>query len=190
MSLEKTKVVIFEVMQQFFQGATILWAEQTNTKPPLPYLTLKMNGMKRSTFPIIKENGDRFYLADTTLEVNLYTLGKPVTLKENATGNYANTAVSDLMDFFIFLDSDDMVDFLAERNVEVMLNPPVRDLTELKNEGKYRYRSMAEATITFCLDAGGKYGITEVNVSGGGTEEMANAKKETIKNADIKTGGI
>lgn len=187
MSLEDVKKIIYDLVAGFFAGATVIWAEQTNTKPPLPYVTLKTNGLKRSTFPIDSDSG-RFYNAGTTLEINLYTQGKPIVVGENTTGNFINTAVSDLADFFSYLDSDDMVDIVSEAGLGIMLMPPVRDLTELKNEVKYRYRAMAEAEVSFALSGDGVYGITEINVSGGGTDKMIHKQIETIETIEI-TGG-
>lgn len=187
MSLEDAKKTIYDLVAGFFVGATVIWAEQTNTKPPLPYVTLKTNGLKRSTFPIDSDSG-RFYNAGTTLEINLYAQGKPIVVGENTTGNFINTAVSDLTDFFSYLDSDNMIDIVSEAGLDIMLMPPVRDLTELKNEVKYRYRAMAEAEVSFVLLANGAYGITEINASGGGTDEMIHSQRETIETVEI-TGG-
>ena len=184
MSLEDVRQILYDLVAGFFVGATVIWAEQTNTKPPLPYITLKTNGLKRSTFPI-DFGSDRFYNAGMTLEINLYTQGKPIVVDENTTGNFINTAVSDLADFFIYIDSDRMVDIVSEAGIDIMLMTPVRDLTELKNEVKYRYRAMAEAEVSFAMLANGPYGISKVNHSGGGTEEMTSSKNGIIDNVDI-----
>ena len=176
MNLEDVKSVIYNVTTEFFQGATVIWAEQINTKPELPYVTLKTGNINKTRFPIVDDNGNRYYPCSTLLEINLYTKGKAVTVGKNVTGNYANTATSDLNDYFNFLDSDTVVDQLAAFGMDISLEPPVRDLTGLQNDSKYRYRAMAEATVSFAQEADGPYGIggkTAPNSSGGGTSAMA-----------------
>ena len=188
MNLEEIKSVIYDITAEFFQGATVIFAEQVNTKPKPPYITIKTGGIRRSRFPIVDDNGNRYYLCSTMLELNLYTKGKAVTLAPNVTGNYANTATSDLQDFFNFLDSDIVVDQLASYGIDISLEPPVRDLTYLQNDSKYRYRAMAEATVSFAQEADGPYGVggmTAPNASGGGNSSMAEAENVDIEDVEI-----
>ncbi len=195
MNLEEVKEVLYDITAMFFHGAAVIWAEQINTKPPLPYITLKIGSIQRTAFPFIAADGGRYYPCQTTLEINLYTKGRPVTVEAHVTGNYANTAAPDLMDFFNFAESEEITDMMAKKGIEVTLIPPVRDLTALLNDSKYRYRAMAEAAVTFVQEADGRYGINGIsaapNSSGGGTPEMAEAVIETIKEVEIKdvTGG-
>lgn len=189
MNLEEVKETLYDIAAMFFDRATIIWTEQVNTKPFLPYITLKTGGIQRPPFPVIDENGNRYYSCRTTAEINLYTKGKPVTAGEGVTGNFANTAVSDLMDFFNFLESDRITDLLAEKGMDISLVPPVRDLTDLQNDSRYRYRSMAEAAVSFFQEADGAYGIsgmqTVPNSSGGGKPEMAKAAQDIIEEVEI-----
>lgn len=188
MNMENIESVIYDVTAEFFHGATVIWAEQINTKPDLPYVTLKTGNINRTRFPVVDEDGNRFYPCSTMLEVNLYTKGKAVTVAKNVTGNYANTAASDLQDFFNYLDSEEIVDRLAAHGLDISLEPPVRDLTNLQNDSKYRYRAMAEATVSFSQDANGSYGIggSDVpNASGGGSAEMADAASGVIEEVEI-----
>ena len=190
MNLKSVKDVLYDVTAMFFQGATVIWAEQMNTKPKLPYVTLKVNGINKTSFPITDDELDRQYPCDTVWEVNLYTQGRPVTVGNKVTGNYANTATSDMLDFFMFLESDNIIDYLAGNEVDIQLRPPVRDLSDLQNNTSYRYRSMAEATVSWMDDASGPYGLGGKpyvpNSSGGGTEEMAKAEYGTFESADIE----
>lgn len=193
MNLLTVKEAICEVTEMFFTGASVIWTEQINTKPPVPYITLKMGGVNKSTFPVIDNEGNRYYPCKATLELNLYTKGKPVVIEKGVTGNYENTATSDMLDFFKFLESDIMVDVLAGKGIDVMLMPPVRDLTDLQNDRSYRYRSMAEATVSWSEDAEGPYGIggnTMIpNSSGGGTTEMLETEADVITEIEITEGG-
>lgn len=193
MNLAEVKERLFDLTELFFNGATVIWSEQINTKPPLPYVTLKCGGVNRTSFPVDDGDGRRVYQAKTTWEVNLYTKGQPITVGEGVTGNYANTAVSDLTEFTVFLDSESVVDIIAGYGMDVTLMPPVRDLTNLQNDSKYRYRAMAEFSVSYVQEADGPYGTGGMplvpNSSGGGTKEMADAVSETIEEVEITEGG-
>lgn len=184
---------LYELTGSFFQGATVIWSEQVNTKPPLPYITLKCKGVGRTSFPVDDGEGRRAYQSKTTWEVNLFTKGQPITVGEGVTGNYANTAVSDLTEFTNFLDSEEMVGVIAGYGMAISLVPPVRDLAELQNDSSYRYRAMAEFTVSFVQEAYGPYGIGGMplmpNSSGGGTKEKAQAETEHIETVEITEGG-
>lgn len=192
MVIEQVKEALYEVTSMFFSGATVIWSEQTNTKPALPYVTLKIGAIQRTSFPIELEDGSKHYPCSTIVEINIYTRGKPVTSDKDVTGNFINTATSDMLDFFNFIESDEITDFLADRGIEFTLIPPVRDLTEIQNDRKYRYRSMAEATVTFNLEADGRYGISSMievpNSSGGGSDEYTAAETVEIENIEIQGG--
>lgn len=196
MNMEGVREAVYEIVSLFFSGVAVIWAEQANTKPEPPYVSLKTGGISRTRFPIVDEDGSRYYPCSTTLEINLYTKGKPVTEEENVTGNFMNTATSDLNDFFNFVESEEITDVLAEKGVAVLLNPPIRDLTALENESRYRYRAMAEATVSFAQEADGRYGIGGMpdapNYSGGGTAGMAGTETEAIEELELNetTGGL
>ena len=188
MNMESIESVIYDVTAEFFRGATVIWVEQVNTKPDLPYVTLKTGNINRTRFPVVDDDGNRFYPCNVLLEINLYTKGRAVTIAENVTGNYANTATSDLQDFFNYLDSDKIVDKLASQGMDISLEPPVRDLTNLQNDSKYRYRAMAEATVLFSQEANGSYGIGGMdapNASGGGSAEMTDTQIDVIEEVEI-----
>lgn len=189
MSIDELRNVLYDITARFFVGATVIWAEQTNTKPPFPYVTLKLGAVQRNAFPLLTENA-RYYECRTTVEINLYTKGRPINVKGDAvTGNFVNTATADMMDFFNYLESEQITDLLAGYGMDISLMPPVRDLTELLNDSRYRYRSMAEASVSFALEADGMYGIGSMpavpNPSGGGTQSMAETEYEPIEEVEI-----
>lgn len=189
MDIENVKNVLYELTEDFFKGATVIWAEQINTKPEPPYATIKTGNIDKTVFPVIDDDGAASYPCSTKFEINLYTKGRPIKVGKSTTGNFINTAVNDLMQFFVYLESEAVVDKLSLAEIDILLNPPVRDLTILQNDSRYRYRAMAEATVSFMLDANGAYGISGANIpnqSGGGTEEMANQHIEPIKNITIQ----
>lgn len=191
MTLEKVKEQICKITEFYFTGATVLWAELANTKPPLPYVTLKIGHLDRTAFPIEEETEERerSYQCSTILEVNLYTRESMIT-EEKVTGSYANTALSDLTSFTNFLESEEITDKLAKDGIAISLMPPARDLSFLENETAYRYRAMAEYAVSFVIQADGAYGIGGMEIpnwSGGGTKEMAETPIEAIKEVEIET---
>lgn len=193
MNLVEVKERLYDATAKFFAGATVIWTEQIGTKPQLPYVTLKVSGIRRTSFPVEDDDGNRTYQCGTTAEINLYTKGKPLVEGEKVTGNFINTAMSDLMEFSNFLESDDMVDYFANAGIDVSLMPPVRDLTDLQNDSKYRYRAMAEYTVSFADNATGRYATGSMplvpNSSGGGTAEMTEATTDVIDEVEIIEGG-
>lgn len=192
MDLGAVKGAIHDMTAMFFAGAGVIWAEQVNTVPALPYVTLKMGSLNRNALVLVDDDGERYYQCDTTVQIDLYTKGRPVTTGDMATGNYANTAVSDLMDFFDFLESEEITDRMAGMGISMALMPPIRDLTGLQNDSRYRYRAMAEASVSFSVEADGVYGMSGMavvpNDSGGGTVEMAGKPIEPIGQVGIVYG--
>lgn len=191
MNLTEVKERLYDAAACFFANAVVIWADQAGTRPEPPYVTLRMGGISRTAFPADDGAGGRSYQCRTTAEVNLYTRGRPLTEgEESITFGCINTATADLMEFSSFLESDALVDGFAGCGMDVSLMSPVRDLTFLQNESSYRYRAMAEYTVSFVEEAGGRYGLSGMpmvpNCSGGGTPEMAAEPAEVIEQADIR----
>lgn len=189
MNMVDLKDALYDLVAEFYQGASVIWTEQTSVKPPYPYITLKTNGMQKTSFPVSDDNGGRAYPSSTMLELNLYTKGMAVQTGDMQTNNTINTAVPDLADFVLYLESDEIVDTLADKNISVELQGQIRDLSELQNDKSYRYRSFAEFTVSFMLNATGAYGISsmdpKINSSGGGNEEKADMPGYEIEAVDI-----
>ena len=190
MNLTEVRERLYDAAALFFGEASVIWAEQVGTKPEPPCVTLKMGSLSRTAFHVEDGEGVRSYQCSTTAEVNLYTRGKPVTEEKGATGNCINTATTDLMEFSNFLESEAMLDFFTGCDMSVLLVPPIRDLTSLQNDSKYRYRAMAEYAVTFVEEAGGRYSLSGMtaapNSSGGGTEEMVREPVGVIEDFELK----
>lgn len=189
MRLEEVRETVRQTAENFFSGACVAWAEQPMTTPIFPYVTLKFGDLQRNMHALTDGDADRAYQCSIPIEINLYTKGRKVSTKNNTVTAYANTAVSDMNDFFKYLDSEYITDSLMSKGIAVVLNPPIRDLTDLQNDSRYRYRAMAEATVTFVDEANGLYGLAEMagapNASGGGTEEMKEAPSDYIEDVEI-----
>lgn len=190
MNLTEVKERLYDAAVQFFAGGTVVWAEQIGTKPEPPYVTLKTGSLSRTAFHVEDGEGVRSYQCSTAAEVNLYTRGQPVTEGESVTGNCINTATEDLMEFSNFLESEAMADFFTGYGMSVLLIPPIRDLSFLQNDSKYRYRAMAEYAVTFVEEASGRYGLSGMskapNSSMGGTEEMVKEPIGVIEDFELK----
>lgn len=190
MDLLEVKERFYDAVAKFFTGATTIWAEQIGTKPKLPYVTLKFGSINRPAFPVEDDDLNRVYQCSTSVEINLYTKGKAIDNANNMTTNHINTATSDLMEFSNYLESDEIIDYFACVGMDVSLIQTVRDLTNLQNDSKYRYRAMAEYSVSFVVNASGKYAATNMslvpNSSGGGTIEIAEAIADVIDEVIIE----
>lgn len=190
MNLTEVRERLYDAAALFFKDAAVIWAEQVGTKLEPPCVTLKTGSISRAAFHVEDGEGARSYQCSTTVEINLYTRGQPVTEGASVTGNCINTATADLMEFSNYLESEAVTDFFTGYGISVSLMPPVRDLSSLQNDSKYRYRAMAEYTVTFVEEAGGRYGLSGMskvpNSSMGGTEEMVKEPIGAIEDFELE----
>lgn len=190
MNQREAKGKFRQLVCSFFPEISVRWAEATGVQPQLPYITLKAMDISRTVFSRTDDAENILYDCSFPIDLNLYTHGAPVLYEGVATGNFENTATSDLSDFAIFLESEGTVDLLSSWGMDISINGPVRDLTELKNETKYRYRAMAEFTVRYAQEANGLYGIADMptapNSSGGGTTEMKQAEIQSIEDFELE----
>lgn len=191
MTLNELKDYVYDLVSTYFEGATVVWAEQYMASFQLPFLTLKMKNLSLPLFPI--KLGDNnapidYYEATRVLEINLYTKGKEIKVNEKSVGT-ENTAAGDMLCFLLYLQSDYITEKNVNHNVNLLPSGPVQDLTALVNDTRYEYRAMQEFTLKFMLENHGFAGqITRVypdagnsdfqqTASGGGSVELN--KKET-----------
>lgn len=191
MNLDSVKEKLYDIVAMFFPEATVIWAEQANTVPHPPYVTLKMNGIHRTAFPVVDGDGRRSYHCSTIFEVNLFTRGRLAGAERNGTSSFANTAMQDIMDFCSFVESEEISDIISQAGMDVALLSPVKDLSSLMNGIMYRYRAMAEFRVTFVQSAGGAVATAEMpaipNSSGGGNADLNN-EEHTIEDVDVMNG--
>ena len=188
-TLDTVRERLYDITARFFAGATVIWAEQTNTQANLPYVTIKLGGIRRRTHPVRDPDAGQCYHCDTVAEFNLYTQGRAIGTTRKATGNYVNTAASDLMEFANFMESPGVIDTLTNPPISVILKGEVRDLSFLENDRNNRYRAMAEFDVSYVMPADGWYGVFGIpapNASGGGTEELVSEAIETIEEMEAE----
>ena len=189
MTLDIVRERLYSLTALFFAGANVLWAEQVNTQAALPYVTIKIGGVRRGTHSVKYLALGSCYHCETVAEFNLYTAGKSIPVNGKATGNFINTATADLTQFANFMESPGAIDILSDPPISVILKGEIRDLSFLENDRKHRYRAMAEFDIGFVERADGRYGIlgeTVPNASGGGVNSMASEIIENIEEAEIE----
>lgn len=189
MNANSIQEILWSITKRFFHDTDVIWDRQVNTRPQLPYVTIRLGDLRRNSHPASDENDDRYYFCRSVFEVNVYTEGKPMGDPEGQLINYENTAQTDLMDFCNFMESEDITDFFNDRGVTISFRPPLRDLTELEKERKYQYRAQAEFDIDFIIDASGRYGVgcsaERANYSGGDIAGLAIEIPE-IENVEVK----
>lgn len=186
MNLRTLRDNLYDIVKQYFEGATVVWAEQHMVKPTLPLITLKTGSLSLTTFPITEDiNGvpTGYYPSRVTLEINLYTKGAPVEMEPGEVGATENTAVNDLMDFLRYINSQYVTDLCESLDIAITPNGPVQDVTALLNDTRYQYRAMLELNVDFMQVTKGYAGIIPEEgewtqtPSGGGAEVLLN--KET-----------
>lgn len=188
MTFSEVKKFLYKLVKRYHPGAMVVWEKTKGVTPKPPYITLWYSNLNRSTFPLYDdENEHRYYNYYFIFEINLYTVGKKVT-----TGNtsyYENTAVEDLEEFIRYLDSEEIIDELSEKDVTIVMNPPIRDLSEVIGDTKFNYHSMCEFTVSYVGVADGQYGVLGnkivPNTSGGGTDLMAQEEIPAIVEVKI-----
>jgi len=190
MNLEDVKDIVWEVVEGFFSGASVVWAEQTATMPTPPYVTLKVRNPRRTVHVQVDDEGNKLYSCSATFEMNLFTKGKKMKKGQGTTVNYSNTAISDLADFFIYLDSDEGLLIQQNKEITMELDGDIQDLSSLENSSEFRYRSMADIKVSYIQNVGGSYGLQNApvlpNVSGGGIETVMRTGDYVIEEAEIE----
>jgi len=189
LTIGEAKQFLYDLVSMYHPKALIVWTKTKGVTPRPPYITLSHGSVERNRFPIVDDEGEKWYSYSFVLEMNLYTVGKPVKV-EGAGTVYENTAVEDLEEFVRFVDSDGISDLTQEKNITIMQNAPIRDLSELIGDTKFNYRSMTEFMVTFTDKVSGEYGVQNKtntpNPSGGGTTEFSQAETYGIEKIVIK----
>lgn len=189
MTFAEVKQLLYELAVKYHPGAMVVWEKTKGVTPKPPYITLGYSNLNRSAFPLSDDEREhKYYNYDFIFEINLYTVGKKVEAGNSS--YFENTAVEDLEEFVRFLDSEGITDELAQKNVTIVCNPPIRDLSELIGDTKFNYRSMCEFTVSFIGIADGEYGVlgskSVPNPSGGGLKEFTEAEISVIEEVIIQ----
>jgi hypothetical protein len=158
MTHRELREVLCELVETFFGSTNIVWGMTGNVNPNNPLVSLVLGDINRPYHPIKQTvNGvpTASYPSVTMLQIDLFTNGAKTTEETNVTATMENTAVSDLTDFVNFLGSDYVDDWTGLRDVSILANYPVRDLTAVTNKTSWDFRAMVELEIRFTQTAVG-----------------------------------
>lgn len=191
MTFDELKDVLFDIIQGYFAGADVAWAEQNAVKSTNPLIRLKLGSIKRPSHFIYEtqNNAPLGYIASTTmLTVDLFTHGKKIT-DEDGFSVYANTAMNDMADFMNYIMSPYVDDLCESMNISIRPEGDIKD-TSAVLDNDYSYRAMAEFVVGFVQETRGYAGISRVNweptPSGGGSKDLANKEMVTIEKVIIE----
>jgi len=160
MTQSELKQKLYDLVGEYFGGATVTWGKVKAVSPNVPQVVLNMGAINRPYQPIKRIAGDvlvNSYPSRTTLQVDLYTKGAPTSTDPGMTAAYENTAVNDMTDFVNFLNSAYVDDWGDEHDVSILCRQ-VQDLTELINDVAWDYRAMVELEVGFTQSVVGHTG--------------------------------
>lgn len=188
MTIEEVKDKIHDVAASFFDPKSVFFAEQKMSAKAVPMITLTFGDLTKTLHPIIEndsfpEERVMVWTVSSLLDIDVFTMGRP---KGN---NFINTAVSDLQDFIYFLESDEIIDELSMYGITLLPQTGVRNISELFNDTKFRYRANTEFMVNFTEATGGPYNSRNHVVpspSGGGRQEYVDAETGYFESVEIK----
>lgn len=212
MNIGEVKAAVYQLLTMYFAGAVVVWANTKKVEPQYPFVTVRMESVTRTQHPNMKVIDGQpcgFYPSKAVFEVQLFTNGKEISTGE---GSYvANTAVDDMNAFLNFLLSPMAQDWCSERNMTIIPQSPIQDITALTDDIDWAYRAMLEFAVYFTLLSVGYSGILaeesvkknpaapddlesstitpewEITASGGGsTEELAKKEIGYFTEAEVK----
>ena len=186
MDTNDMRTAVRNVIALFFDERKVRYAEQKMAKPSDPYVTVKFDNVQKTQFAIKERNRDEVdshWKLNCTAEVNLFTNGKPVG------NNFENTAMGDFQELVYFLESDAVVDKLSTYGITMVLDSPIRDISGIINETKYKYRANATFRVYYTETTYGRFlqgGRTVPNASGGNKAEYVNAETGYFTTVEIQ----
>lgn len=202
MNSNELRHTLRDIVQMYFANATVLWSNGRYTKPNKPYITISLRSVTKTIHSIRSApNGvlRQSYPSQAVFTVNLITEGKRKASKEGYTDIYDNTAVADLEDFCNFIESVKVSYICDEKDISIVQNGTVTDVTALLDGMEPEYRAMVEFTVDYMQEVSGGYNVSnrikvhlanqdndqddgedaeafEPTPSGGRTEELVNSE--------------
>lgn len=180
MNLSELKLLIKQLTELYFTGATVTYAKQSfAAKPVNPLVTLTTGAVSRPMNPPVKIIDGRpvcFYPASVPIQIDLFTHGRQTEVAPGITPIVENTAEDDMLAFTAFLNSEYAVQWCHKRDIAIVVPATVQDLTGLIHDTNYEFRAMAEIVVYFTMAAIGYTGsLTPESVkhTGAGGEEIS-----------------
>lgn len=165
MTQSELKQKIYNLVTEYFAGATVTWGKVKLVNPNAPQVVLTTLPVVRSYHPVTQTVDGvpvNSWPSKTIIQVDLYTKGASTTDAINVKAAKEDTAVNDLMAFLNFLGSPYVDDWGLVNDISIHANQ-VRDLTELVNDTTWGYRAMVELELGFTESAVGYTGVSYEN---------------------------
>ena len=164
MNQSELKKIMHSFISSHFGSATVVWGKVKAVNSNAPQIVLTMGDIIRPYQPITQSiNGVpiNVYPSKTTLQVDIYTKGRPTSNESGVSASFENTAVNEMTEFANFLNSGYSDQWSSDNDVSILVNQ-VRDLTEIINDTSWEYRAMVELEIGFTQRAVG-YAATMID---------------------------
>lgn len=162
MNLSELKLLVKQLTELYFTGATVTYAKQSFVAKPMnPLVTLTTGTVSRSTNPPVKVIDGRpvsFYQASVPIQIDLFTHGRQTEVAPGFTPITENTAEDDMLSFVAFLNSEYAVQWCHKHDIAIVVPSTVQDLTGLIHDTNYEFRAMAEIVVYFTMTAIGYTG--------------------------------
>lgn len=193
MTISEVKKYMKNIVSSYYGEGHVFYAGVKMPKPPVPYVTLKFYGYRKSrtgvtVFDEKYQCHKSYWPAGMMLDINLYTKGRNVS-PEGRPPVYEDTSEQDLADFLMYLSSEFMGDSLAGNSVALDTEGDIKNLSALVNESSaFNYRSMVTLKVNFTECSYGMYGQGGrdlPNASGGGHGGLS-GEQDTIETINIK----
>lgn len=160
MRADKARRLFRSLTEQFFQGANVIFSNQSRTaKPPQPLVVITTGPVRQGSAPnyaIVNGEMVGYYESRMSITVDLFTMGTPVTDDETRQiVAYENCSMEDMLAFSHFLNSMHVVDWSHKHDVSIILDSDVLDVTSLLNDSNYSYRSRLSVQFYFTQEAVG-----------------------------------
>jgi len=197
MTQQELKKHLFDLVSVYFSElkskGNIIWGKHKPVNPNSPMVALTTGSIGRAYHPIRQYKKGIVHdtwPSETSLKVDLFTKGAPITDAPNVTAAMENTAVNDLTDFVIFLNSVYVDHWSYANDISISTND-IHDLTELTNDTSWDYRAMTEIDIGFTqcaveYAANPSPGVQIPTSSGGRPQGLADEKTDWFDTVEIE----
>lgn len=158
MKVSQAMQLFFDVTEEYFTRADIVWGKQNQmVNPKNPLVMLTPGDLETSRHPSESYIGGSVvsaYQCRLPITVDLFTNGAEI----EGADDRENTAVMDLLTFVDFLNSPYVTDKAFAASIEFMPSTNVTDASGVMYEDNYEFRARVEIMLTFMRYAVGRTG--------------------------------
>ena len=150
---------LYDLIQGYFGGdTTVAWGRSKKVKPLSRLVVLRTIALRRNWHAASETNTGvniDYYPSTTTIQIDLFSNGQPITEDTDVTAASENSAVTEIIALINYLNSQKVQNWCLENDVSIVISGPVNDLTEVINEVSWSMRAMVELTVGFTQSAVG-----------------------------------